>query len=276
MVGVVEKMVDERVAALKGEVETLRGELGEVRQTLDSKNEELQAMQAEMAEWRERPVAIAVPEQDVPVIEFEPVLEAAPLAEEPVAEPEPIREPEPVVEVQPQEEVSLFAPEEPETPVEEPAPVMEQVEGNQYGDLFSAAEPEPKKEAPAPEAIAEEPAKAKAQPMLFDYLGDKQQMTLAEKMGLNRRNVESDVENRMKQKKVDDLRQVININDKFSFMNELFHSNMKAYNDFVLKLNAQQTREEGLAVVEEVAQQYGWDENSLAVKTFFNYFDRKF
>ena len=83
-------------------------------------------------------------------------------------------------------------------------------------------------------------------------------------------------ENKAGSHKVSDLRTIININDKFSFMSELFHNNMKGYNDFILRLNATATREEALDYVNGIAQQYNWDNDSLAVKTFFNIFDRKF
>ncbi|MBQ0016917.1 MAG: hypothetical protein KBT04_08040 [Bacteroidales bacterium] len=76
-------------------------------------------------------------------------------------------------------------------------------------------------------------------------------------------------------KKVTDLRTIINVNDKFSFM-ALFGNNMKAYNDFILRLNAINDREEALDHVREIAAEYEWDMESLSVKTFFEIFDRKF
>ena len=76
--------------------------------------------------------------------------------------------------------------------------------------------------------------------------------------------------------KVDDLRTVININDKFSFMSELFHNNMKAYNDFIMALNVAASREAAMELVATVSQQYEWDENSVTVKNFHNILNRKF
>ena len=77
-------------------------------------------------------------------------------------------------------------------------------------------------------------------------------------------------------KKVSDLRTVININDKFSFMSELFHNNMKAYNDFILRLNDISDRQEALAAVHQVAEQYKWVDDSPAVQSFYKIFDKKF
>ena len=78
------------------------------------------------------------------------------------------------------------------------------------------------------------------------------------------------------QQKVTDIRNVININDKFSFMTELFHSNMKAYSDFILVLNRITDRQEALDYVAQIAEQYQWDNESLTVKNFYTIFDRKF
>lgn len=51
---------------------------------------------------------------------------------------------------------------------------------------------------------------------------------------------------------------------------------MKAYNDFILMLNAIPDRETALARVEEVAQLNNWDKNSIVVNTFYKIFNRKF
>ena len=116
---------------------------------------------------------------------------------------------------------------------------------------------------------------AAAAPSLFDYFktpaqDNNTQRTLADTLGgqMHQHAVRTD--------KVHDLRTVININDKFSFMSELFHNNMKGYNDFILRLNAIDGRDEALAYVGTIAEQYSWDNESLAVKTFYSIFDRKF
>lgn len=176
--------------------------------------------------------------------------------------PEPIPEPEP-------------------EPVE--MPKMEELESNGNSLLFDEviieSEPEPAPEpeaesepAPEPEPISEPevvPAPASktagAQASLLDYLNhpvdEKPTVrTLGESL----------------EKKVSDLRSVININDKFSFMSDLFHNNMKAYNDFILRLNAIDNRDEALLCVNEVSAQYKWDDNSPAVQSFYKVFDKKF
>ena len=230
---------------------------------------------------------------------------------EPEPQPEPEPEPEPTAEVKP-----LFAPdsEEPTPTVAEP--LMEQVESTADDKLFEptddlmvleveqpAAEPEPEptpepepipepepeptpepEPVPAPEPEPEpkqEPASVAKQPSLFDYLATtetKEQpavRTLGETLGTTH-NLSEQLERRAMQNKVSDLRTIININDKFSFMSELFHNNMKAYNDFILRLNATNSREAALDHVQEIARQYNWDNNSMVVANFYKIFDRKF
>jgi hypothetical protein len=172
-----------------------------------------------------------------------------------------------------------FAPATPEVPSEPIMdPQIDKLEGNPNDELFS-----------------DQPA-GERQESLLDFFGNetsgssvsrnaaggvspvakKEVRTLADTLTKHQRNVEEQLETRVNAKKVDDLRTIININDKFSFMSELFHNNMKAYNDFILQLNAITSREEALAYVEEVAQQYKWDSNSVVVKGFYRIFERKF
>lgn len=188
------------------------------------------------------------------------VIEEAPApAPEPKPAPEPVAavEPAPVVEPEPEP-----APEPEPVAAVEPEPVA-------APESEPAVEPEPEPAAaPAPEPAA--PAAPTQQASLLDYLSVPAQRTLGESLGEGRAMQHS------LEKKVDDLRTVININDKFSFMSELLHNNMKAYNDFILRLNATASREEALAHVHDVAAQYKWDNDSVTVKSFYKIFDKKF
>jgi hypothetical protein len=165
------------------------------------------------------------------------------LFDEVIIEPEPAVDPEPVVEPEPIVE-----------PVVEPAPIVEPT---------PVAEPAP----------AEEPQKSEThgQASLLDYLKEAPAVrTLGESLGMNA-NQPSNLE-----PKVNDLRTVININDKFSFITELFHSNMRGYNDFIMQLNDIADRDTAEAFVNRVAEQNKWDENTAAVKAFRKIFDKKF
>ena len=210
-----------------------------------------------------------VPDATVPEMQQETVPEPTP-EPEPAPEPEPEPEPEPVPEPEPTPE-----------PVEIPA--MESLESNGNSLLFDEViieDPQPEPE-PEPEPTPEPEVKqAGTQASLLDYLKNTVEekptvRTLGDSLGASVTSAPA-AETISREKKVSDLRMVININDKFSFMSELFHNNMKAYNDFILKLNSIDDREEAMHYVKEMAAQYRWDDNSVAVKSFYNVFDKKY
>ncbi len=213
------------------------------------------------------------------------------LVPQPVPQPEPEPKPQPESKPDPDLEPELESVAEPEPQIEPvELPKMEDLEANGNGLLFDEViiEPEVSKEAEIQSeseqdvplaSDAQEAHTTGVQASLLDYLHHPQSQqtegspmlgeqlkpathTLGEKLGDG--------------KKVSDLRTVININDKFSFMSELFHNNMKAYNDFILRLNAIDTRDEALMCVNEVSAQYKWNEGSPAVQSFYKVFDKKF
>ena len=170
-------------------------------------------------------------------------------------------------------EKPIFAPEEPaKTEASVMPPMMETIEGNVNDTLF---------EADSPSKSADKETRTAEGSSLFSYLNSSVEekpsvRTLADTLNPQRANVEERLERKVNAKKVDDLRTIININDKFSFMSELFHNNMKAYNDFILRLNAYADRQQALDYVADIAKQYSWNNESLAVKNFYKVFDRKF
>ena len=115
---------------------------------------------------------------------------------------------------------------------------------------------------------------------LFDYLSrnqvTQQQQTIGDRFGQEHENISERISQQTSSHKVSDLRTVININDKFSFVGTLFHNNMRAYTDFILRLNAIDNRDEAIEYISEVAQQYNWNMESIEVKTFNRILDRKF
>ena len=256
--------------------------------------EKMMAMMATMAA-----LAPAPEQEPVVTVQHESTHEPEPSTEtnevaspkpEPATEPqeEPVAEPEPVAESQ-------------EEPIIEPEPVtMESVELDDNALLFDeiilepestqpepAPEPEPEPEPlqepeakPVPEPEPKQEPEPTKQPSLLDYLkqpADPQptQRTIGETLAAAGIRYGNPLQQSL-EKKVDDLRTVININDKFSFMSELFKNNMKAYNDFIMRLNGLTNRDEAMAEVKSAAQQYGWNNDSLAVKNFYKVFDKKF
>lgn len=205
--------------------------------------------------------------EPAPVPKAEPQPELEP---EPQPEPEPEPTPEPKPEPEPQ-----HAPEPKPEPEPEPEPVREQI-----SLLFAEEQPAAKEEKPVEEVKPveeEKPAEEeKRQPSLLDYLRHptEEEPTVRTLGDTLRGSIPSP--GASLERKVSDLRTVININDKFSFMTELFRGNMKAYNDFIMQLNDIADRDEAESLVKATAEQYHWDEGSLAVSNFHKVFDKKF
>jgi hypothetical protein len=82
---------------------------------------------------------------------------------------------------------------------------------------------------------------------------------------------------RLQKSKVEDLRKVIGLNQKFLFMNDLFEGE-KAHYDFALNfLNELSTLEEADNFIKnDLATKHGWDFNTSTAKNFKELVERKF
>lgn len=204
------------------------------------------------------------------LFEEEPVEEAL----EPTTDTEATAEAEPSMEddTEVEEEIKQEVAPEPEETIEPEEATAHEPEPN------PEPEPEPK---PAEEPQKEPSEKAaNTELSLFEYLTKSQEgkrpQTIGDKFGQNHAELGDKLTQQATQHKVTDLRTVININDKFSFVGALFHNNMRAYTDFILRLNAIDNRDEAMQYIGEVAQQNNWNMNSIEVKTFNKILDRKF
>ena len=108
------------------------------------------------------------------------------------------------------------------------------------------------------------------QASLLDYLGQPSQRTIGEQLSAMHP-LQGTLE-----RKVDDLRTVININDRFTFMRELFGNNIKAYNDFIMTLNGAASRAEAESLIAQMSADQHWDKESAAVAAFMRLLDKKF
>ena len=236
---------------------------------------------ASVAKEPETPVEEPMPDEEI--LSSTMMATMAAMAAAPAEpEPEPVVEPEPEPEPEPE---TLPEP-EPE-PEENTMAAFETESGLLFDEVVVEPEPEPEPVAvPEPEMVFEpepepepEPVPEKPQTSLLDYLkhpvvDHPTVTTLGDRLGSDAAQHAAGVDHLVK--KVDDLRTVININDKFSFMSELFKNNMRAYNDFIMYLNGLTSRDEAEAYVRETAAQYSWDSNSPTVQTFYKIFDKKF
>ena len=168
---------------------------------------------------------------------------------------------------------------EPE-PEPEPEPQPEPESEPNTNSFEERLESPTSQELPSTDNEQDNPKPAPKEPSLFDYLSKSQESKLTQTIGDKFEQEHASIVDHISQQttthKVSDLRTVININEKFSFVGALFHNNMRAYTDFILRLNAIDSRTKALDYISEIAQQYNWDMDSLEVKTFNKILDRKF
>lgn len=98
----------------------------------------------------------------------------------------------------------------------------------------------------------------------IDLFSNDAEKTIADKLGSND---ESSIADKMQQSQVNDLRQVIGINEKFLFINELFNGDMGKYNKVIDELNELSSQQGINAYLIELKIANRWnDENEAFVK----------
>ncbi|RTQ44982.1 hypothetical protein EJV47_26810 [Hymenobacter gummosus] len=237
---------------------------------LDELSQVLPVTEAEL-----RPAAAAP--QPAPAPAAPEVAAAAPApptvaAPEPVAAPVVVPPPAPVAAAEPAPAVAPTPAPEPQ-PVVAAAPVIEPVVVAGPAPVVSAPE------APAP-AAAEKPkplaAAAPAAPTLADRLAATASGsgTLNEKLASTAAPAATLAE---AQPKVESLRSAISINQRFSFINELFNGENMEYHAAVEHLDALPTADAAKRyVTEDLAQRYQWTRKDEHINKLLRLIDRKF
>jgi len=81
---------------------------------------------------------------------------------------------------------------------------------------------------------------------------------------------------RLQQNKLEDIKTVIGINDKFAFIHELFGGNLKEYNDAITTLNAMSSLEEAERYLASLEQDNNWKEMRETYLKLVQFTRRKF
>ena len=164
------------------------------------------------------------------------------LPENEAVEPElvPFIEPEPIPEPEP-------------VVVPEPLPIVE-------------LEPEPEPEAPAPRSLS-------------DYFGTDDtgfELSTPETLGERMMHDDHSLAAKFQQNPVRDLREVIGINDKFLFVNELFGGSMEKYNKSIENLNDLKTLNGAMIYLNELKIELQWNSSNEAYQKLAELVRRKF
>ncbi|MFO7874778.1 MAG: hypothetical protein R6U62_09880 [Bacteroidales bacterium] len=83
---------------------------------------------------------------------------------------------------------------------------------------------------------------------------------------------------RMQQQPVSNLKDVIGVNEKFLFINELFQGNIQEYREALDRLNQMDGIKQAFDYLNELAMQYAWDANRSAstIEKLANYVQRRY
>ncbi len=163
-----------------------------------------------------------------------------------------------------QQEVETAEKSEPQSVVET---MQEEVTVAEEVKIEEQTEQEKIKEEIAQEEVAEQVAPIEEKKNVLE--------NTTEKKSLNERmsgKVSNTFENVIANKKISNLRQAINIVDKFRYQKELFGGNANLMNEMLDKLNDAINFDDALKIIE----QFGWDKTLPVVEEFTELVKRKF
>jgi len=87
---------------------------------------------------------------------------------------------------------------------------------------------------------------------------------------------QTSLQDRVSHNKIDNIRSVIGINEKFRFINELFKGDMNTYNSVVDKLNTLISMDEAERFLVSYKARYDWEEEGEVYKEFYAVIERRY
>ena len=87
---------------------------------------------------------------------------------------------------------------------------------------------------------------------------------------------EKSLAQKMEEDAIEDLRKAISLNDKFTFIKQLFDEDHAAYEEVIKKLDRATNLDEASLTINEVMLQFSWEEEDDAVQKFKDLINRKF
>lgn len=81
---------------------------------------------------------------------------------------------------------------------------------------------------------------------------------------------------KMQKSPLSDIKEAVGMNDRFSYINELFEENTEAYNRAIEQLNTLNNKVEAKEQLSEMAVQYDWDLENKLVQKFVEIVERRY
>lgn len=120
------------------------------------------------------------------------------------------------------------------------------------------------------------PEENSSQRNLIDQINEDESKQLSVNERLAAEKKES-VAEKLQHTKIDDLRTVIGINQKFLFMNDLFEGEKAHYDTTIDKINSLDSKSDVIQYIDnEISSKFNWDNTNESVQAFKALIDRKF
>ncbi len=117
--------------------------------------------------------------------------------------------------------------------------------------------------------------KSKVEPDLFNSAKASKEITDLNNKLAEARNTHSIVE-KLQSKRIENLKSVIGINDKFYFINELFAGDARKYEDVIYTLNNFKKFDDAMQYFSTLKYRFNWDELSAPYEKLVKMLERKF
>ncbi len=153
-------------------------------------------------------------------------------------------------------------------------------------DTQPPAEPEPEKEEKKEEA--EKPLAGNGTKAVIDTLSGYKNHTIGDQYikeeddslhnMISGKKEDRSIGTRMQQKPIESIKDVIGVNEKFLFINELFNGNIQAYHDAIAKLNSMDDVTQAIDYLNAIGMEYSWDASKSAttIEKLANYVQRRY
>lgn len=89
-------------------------------------------------------------------------------------------------------------------------------------------------------------------------------------------NPEKSLAEKLEEEIIVDLKKAISLNDKFTFIHQLFNEDQTAYESVIKKIDEAGNKDDAFKTVEHLMKQYKWEEEDQAFQKFKNLISRKF
>lgn len=123
-----------------------------------------------------------------------------------------------------------------------------------------------------------EPIVSLNQTSLIDAIAEIQESNVSVNDKLGNDSIDNSLGEKLRKSPIHDLKSAIGLNQKFWFISNLFNDDANAYNQFIERINTQESIDHAMQIVNnEIKEQFNWEEvEDKSVYKFLDYVERRF